>query len=149
MKKEDRNNANLFQIPRFFGSYYINYRLNQILTNEKILNEKYEFFKSIIDLTKQSDDDWGDSTISQEITNGIMFETIAYCIQYIEDLFALIKAGTKKDFFIREITTYDAGKIDSFIKSEINLEKLREWFYFPYSINDNNEMTDGLSRLLE
>lgn len=132
MNKEQRKKVTQDQVERFFASYYPNWRLHQILTNEKLLEEKFNFYPSIINTTKQPDDLNGDSTIAQEITNGLMFETISYCVQYIEDLFALIKAGEKKEFFIKNIITYDAGKISNFIKQNINKEQLCKCFHFPY-----------------
>jgi len=139
MKKEERIIVTQDQVESFFSSYYSNWRLHQILTNEKLLNEKYSFYSSIIENSKQFDDTTGDSTIAQEITNGLLFETISYCIQYIEDLFALIKAGENKDLFIKNIITYDAGKINNFIKQKLSIEELCKCFHFPYF---NEELED-------
>lgn len=132
MNKEQRKKVTQEQVESFFSSYYPNWRLNQILTNEKILNEKFTFYSSIINNSKQPDDPNGDSTIAQEITNGLLFENISYCVQYIEDLFALIKAGENKELFIKNIITYDAGKINNFIKQKVNIEQVCKCFHFPY-----------------
>jgi hypothetical protein len=136
MNKEQRKKVTQDQIERFFGSYYPNWRLHQILTNEKLLKEKFTYYSDIISITKQPDDLSGDSTISQEITNGLYFETISYCVQYIEDLYAIIKAGENKDLFIKNVITYDAGKIASFINQNINEEKACKAFHFPYFIEE-------------
>lgn len=153
MNSEQRKKVTQDQVQRFFASYYPNWRLHQILTNEKLLSEKFAFYSSIIDKTKQPDDQSGDSTIAQEITNGLMFETISYCVQYIEDLFALIKAGEKKDFFIKNIITYDAGKIANFIRQNLNEEQLCKNFHFPYfteefkDVETNQIYRESITRL--
>ncbi len=132
MNKEQRRKVNQDQINAFFSSYYPNWRLHQILTNEKLLKEKFDFYSSIISDSKQIDDPNGDSTIAQEITNGLSFEIISYCVQYIEDLFALLKAGENIDLFVKNIITYDAGKINNFIKQKWKVEQLCKHFHFPF-----------------
>jgi len=153
MNKEQRNKVTRDQIERFFVSYFPSWRLQQILTIEKLLQEKFSFYPSIISDTKQSDDLTGDSTIAQEITHGLLFEAISNCVQYIEDLFALLKAGENKDFFIKNIITYDAGKIENFIKQPCSEEKMCKLFYFPLFKEefDNKEVyaayTSSISQL--
>lgn len=132
MNKDQRSKVTRDQIENFFASYFPSWRFQQILTIEKLLQEKFSFYPSIISETKQSDDITGDSTIAQEITNGLLFEAISNSVQYIEDLFALLKAGENKDFFIKNIITYDAGKIENFIKQNAKEEKICRLFYFPY-----------------
>ncbi|MEY2923269.1 MAG: hypothetical protein RL108_1895 [Bacteroidota bacterium] len=155
MNREQRNKVNQDQINKFFSSYYTNWRLNQILTNEKILNEKFDFYASIIKVTKQPDDNNGDSTIAQEITNGLLFESISCCVQFIEDLFALLKAGENKDHFIKNIITYNAGKIQNFITQNLNEEQLCKSFHFPYYIEGfddervNEVRLECIARLFE
>lgn len=132
MNKEQRNKVTRDQIEKFFSSYFPNWRLHQILTIEKLLKERFNFYSSIILETKQHDDLTGDFTIAQEITNGLLFDAISNCVQYIEDLFALLKAGVNKDFFIKNIITYKAGQIDNFIKQNFNEKEICGLFYFPY-----------------
>lgn len=147
MNKQQRKKVTEDQVAAFFSSYYTNWRLHQILTNEKLLKEKFSFYSSIIQNSKQLDDETGDSTIAQEITNGLLFESISYCIQYIEDLFALIKAGENKELFIKNIITYDAGKINNFIKQKLNIEQLCKCFHFPYFTEElQNKETDKTYR---
>src|SRR5689334_21071326 len=155
MNKEERKNVTRDQIERFFASYFPNWRFVQILATEKLLNEKFSFYPSIISDAKQSDDPTGDSTIAQEITNGLLFDAIANCIQYIEDLFALLKAGENKDFFIRHIITYHAGKVEKFIERKHTEEKICNLFYFPFfdeEFDDKKKYKvyrDSISRLCE
>ncbi len=146
MTKEERKKVTNDQINRFFASYYPNWRLQQILTTEKILQEKFTFYSTIISETKQADDDTGEYTIAQEITNGLLFDAISICIQYIEDLFALLKAGENKNFFIKNIITYDAGKIENFIRQKSNTEKLCKLFYFPFYEEEFEEKTEKVYR---
>lgn len=143
MTKEERKKVTNDQINRFFTSYYPNWRLQQILTTEKILQERFTFYSPIISETKQFDDDTGDSTIAQEITNGLFFDAISVCVQYIEDLFALLKAGENKQLFIKNIITYDAGKIENFIKQKANVEKLCKLFYFPFYEDEWEDEANG------
>ena len=136
MDKSQRVKVTQDQVQRFFASYYSNWRLHQILTLEKLYRERFDFYKDIIQTTKQSDDSDGSATIAQEIGNGLLFEAISHCIQYIEDLFAIVKAGENVDFFIKGIITYDAGKISNFIKQKFNREQLCKAFHFPYYAED-------------
>ncbi len=90
--------------------------------------------------------------IAQELTNGLEFDMLANVVQYIEDLFALLKAGSKKDFFIREIITYSAGQVENLIKEDINDKRLCKLFLFPYFDEFDNDsvekaIKDGLWRL--
>ena len=114
MNKEQRELASIDQIKCFLFSYYCNWRIAKILINEKIIKEKYEFLKDIAPLVKQSESDNYDALIAQELTNGLEFDILANCVQYIEDLFALLRAGKNRDFFIREIITYSAGQSRKF-----------------------------------
>ena len=120
------------QIHNFLGSYFPNWRLNQILTAEKLLKEKYSFFGDIVKETKQSDDTVGEATIAQEITNGLHFDAISSSVQYIEDLFALLYASKNPDFFIKNIVTYSAGKVEAMISRKYNFKEIAKLFYFPY-----------------
>lgn len=132
MHPEERKLVRRDQINNFLGSYFPNWRLNQILTNEKLLSEKYIFFKDIVSKTKLSDDFTGESTIAKEITNGLYFDSIATSIQYIEDLFALLNASKNPDFFIKNIITYSVGKIEAMMRRKYSREDICQLFYFPY-----------------
>ena len=136
MDKSQRVKVTQDQVQRFFASYYSNWRLHQILTLEKLYKEKFDFYQDIIEITKQPDDPDGSATIAQEISHGLFFEAISHSIQYIEDLFAIVKAGENIDYFIKGIITYDAGKISNFIKQKLNREQLCKAFHFPYYTED-------------
>lgn len=142
MTKDQLEKAAKDQIIKFFNSYYTSWRLNKILTIDKLLKTKYEFYYDIIEETKREDDDVGTSTISQEITNGLGFDAISNCIQFIEDLFAMINATKNRSYFIKEIITYDAGKIENIIINfKINDKNICKAFHFPFeeeSEDDNN-----------
>lgn len=153
MHPEERKLVRRDQINDFLGSYFPYWRLSQILTNEKLLSEKYTFFKDIVSNTKFNDDESGESTIAKEITNGLYFDSIAASIQYIEDLFALLNASKNPDFFIKNIITYSAGKIEAMIRRKYLREELCQLFYFPYfdeldlSAESDKVYDDSLERL--
>ena len=152
MNKEQREKASKDQIEKFFYSYYSDWRFAKILINEKILIDKYELLKDISIEVAQPDYKNSDALIAQELSHGLEFDTLANCIQYIEDLFALLKAGKQKSYFIRNIITYNAGQIEAIIKKDFSDAELCELFYFPYFKNIENEnfkegFTDGLNQL--
>jgi hypothetical protein len=129
----ERKTVTKDQINHFFSAYYSEWRAIQILAIKEKFNTRYEFYKDIIEEIKSTDLNAGENTISQEIKNGLLFEAIATSIQYIEDLFALIKASEKKDFFIKNIIKYDAGKVEHLIKSyNTNKKNICKSFHFPY-----------------
>jgi hypothetical protein len=101
----------------YINSYYTDWRLAKVLTNEKLLADKYDFYKKIANEIKQYDDEDGEATIAQEIRNGLYFDSIAQCVQYIEDLFAFAKATKQPDFFVRNIISYNAGAVTSYIRN--------------------------------
>lgn len=154
MTTEERLKASKDQTERFLFSYFINWRLAKILINEKILKEKYTFLSDIALKVKPPETENPESLIAQELTNGLEFDLLANAVQYIEDLFALLKAGSKKEFFIKEIITYSAGQVENLIKEEIDEKRLCELFLFPYFDKfDNKEVEkaikDGIRRLKE
>jgi hypothetical protein len=145
MNKADRNIVTKDQINQFFTSYYSEWRAIQILAIKEKLNTRYEFYKDIVEEIKSTDLDAGENTIAQQIKNGLLFEAISTSIQYIEDLFALIKASEKKDYFIRNIIKYDAGKIDSLIKNfNATNKNICKSFYFPYYPDEDFETESEL-----
>lgn len=93
---------------------------------------------------KKTDTSVGDKTIAQEITNGIYFDSIQVCVQYIEDLFALINAGSNRDYFVRSIISYSSGSIKNQIENfKIERENICKSFYFPnYKLENMNEKDD-------
>ncbi|MEO9871733.1 hypothetical protein [Ekhidna sp.] len=132
MTKEEREKANKDQINRFISAYYSEWRFIQILSIQKKLSNKYDFFQDIVDLVRETDNSAGDKTIAQEITNGLLFDAVQHSIQYIEDLFALINASSKKDYFIKNIIQYKAGKVENLIVKFKNENKIiYEHFHFP------------------
>ena len=140
MNIADRNIVTKDQINQFFSSYYSEWRAIQILAIKEKLNTRYEFYKDIVEEIKSTDLYAGDNTIAQQIKNGLLFEAISTSIQYIEDLFALIKASEGKDYFIRNIIKYDAGKIESLIKNFNTTNKnICKSFYFPYFPDEDSE----------
>jgi len=132
MTKEERVLAAKEQIQRYLYSYYPQWRLIEILSIKKILENKYEFYSGIIDKYKQPDDNTGEATITQEITNGLLFNAVSECLQYIEDLFLLIKFSQNVDFFIKNVVTYKAGEITNFVKTfKIDSELACKYFHIP------------------
>ncbi len=131
MNREDRQKASKDQIERFFSSYFSHWRLAKILINEKILSEKYSQLNEITKSLMNDGDDF-DGVLAQEITNGLEFDTLSHSVQYIEDLFALLRAGQKKEYFISRVISYDAGAIKKLINKKFTDKELCESFYFPY-----------------
>ena len=153
MNKEQRQKASRDQIERFFYSYYTQWRLAKILINDKVLRNKYDFLAEIAFEVKDDEINPNcEAIIAQELTNGLQFDMLANCLQYIEDLFALLKAGRQQDFFIKNIITYNAGQIENLIKQKHTDKELCEFFYFPYfenieSKNFREGFTAGMSQL--
>ena len=147
MTNEERTKASKDQILRYLFSYYPQWRVVKISAIKKILDNKYEFFKDIIPTFKQPDDDTGAATIPQELTNGLIFNALAECLQYIEDLFLLVKCSKDQDWFIKNIVTYRSGRITNFIESfDSSTKSLCKFFLFPLvSKNDwpNRETRDA------
>lgn len=138
MKEQDRPAINKEQINRFFSSYYSEWRHIQVLSIQKKLKTKYEFYDEIIRSINYSDNSASEKTIAQEISNGLMFEAIQYSLQYIEDLFAMVNAAKKPNFFIRSIIQYNAGKIDTAIRTfSVKNKNVCESFHFPYFPDDD------------
>src|ERR1043165_3039385 len=139
----------------YFSSYYIEWRLAKVLTNKILLEKRHEFYLSIQSQIKQYDDPDGAATVSQEIRNGLFFDTIAQTVQYSEDLFALIKASSRPEFFIRNIVTYSAGEVTSFLKGfKCNHKNTSQAFFLPQELtfNDakiNQTYEEDVQRLIE
>lgn len=152
MNNDQRLKASQDQIKRFFYSYYSNWRYAKILINEKVLQNKYNLLQDIAKEIKQPEEDNLETLITQEITNGLHFDTVSNCVQYIEDLFALLKAAKDKEFFIKNIVTYNAGKIENEIKKEHKDKELCDLFYFPHFTEFDSEdfkaaFEEGLNKL--
>lgn len=151
MNEEERLKASIDQTEHFLSCYFVNWRLAKILINEKVLNSKYEFLDEIAEevVLKPTPKE---SLIANELTNALQFDILSNAIQYIEDLFALLRAGQKKEFFIRDIITYRAGKVTKLIEQEHSQKRLCELFLIPEPFEfDEGEikdvMLDGLDRL--
>ncbi|MCW8898103.1 MAG: hypothetical protein OQJ96_05840 [Flavobacteriales bacterium] len=154
MTPEQRKRASLDLTLTYFRSYFKEWRLAKVLTIEKLIKDRYDFYGSLLPEIKKWGEHDGTETIAQEIHNGLYHDAISQCIQYIEDLFALMEATKKKDYFIRNIVTYKAGKITEKIKSyKANNTTVSKDFYIPDvkfpDSKDQQEITDGVDRLIE
>jgi len=155
MTNEERTKACRDQILRYLYSYYPQWRVVKIIAIQKVLETKYEFFKDIISPFKQPDDESGEATIAQEITNGLVFSALSECLQYIEDLFLLVKFSRDPDWFIKNVVTYKAGKIAKSVETfDTSKESLCSSFLFPLIPDSewpNNEtlqaFKDGIENL--
>ncbi len=153
MNKEQRKKASRDLTVTYLASYYPDWRLAKVLTCQKLLNEKYEFYKEIVNHVKESGDIDGTATIAQEIRHGLYFDTIAQCIQYIEDLFALDRSARNPDFFIRNIVTYKAGEVTNSIKKfKPDKKNIGAMYHFPTDIKFSDEQSqirfdDGVQTL--
>lgn len=139
MTPEQRLNASVDLTLTYFQSYYAEWRLTKVLTNKKLLEERYDFYSGISKEVRKWDDQDGEATIAQEIKHGLYFDSIAQCVQYVEDLFALIRAARKPDYFIRNIITYKAGEVTNAIKQfKASPESLSQAFHFPTDLPFNS-----------
>lgn len=145
MTPEQRTRASIDLTLTYLQSVYPDWRLAEVLTAKKILEEKYSFYKDIIDDIKQYGDNSGEATIAQELGNGLYFDAISHCVQYVEDLFALINASEKPDFFVRNIIQFKAGVITNKIKKfKATPKSIAETFHFPPELpfeNDDDKKT--------
>jgi hypothetical protein len=140
MTNEQRSRASVDMTLTFFNSYYSSWRLSKVLSIKKILDNRYEFYSEFIKDVKNVRDEIGEATIAQEIKNGLFFDSISECVQYVEDLFALIKASEKPDFFVRSIISYSAGDLGKYIKRfVVSNDTLSKAFHFPIDYKIPNE----------
>lgn len=153
MTPEQRKRASVDLTLTYFRSYFQEWRLTKVLTIEKLIDERYEFYDSMLPEIEEWGEQYGTATIAQEIHNGLYHDAIAQCIQYIEDLFALMEASKKKDYFVRNIVTYKAGKITDKIKSykAIKSNIVRD-FYIPEvqlpDSKDQQKIDEGIDKLI-
>jgi len=137
MTPAQRTKASVDLTLTYIQNYYPDWRLTKVLTIKKLLADRYEFYKDFIQDVKYHQDETGEATIAQEIRNGLYFDAISQCVQYVEDLFALINAAQKPDYFIKNIITYDAGKVTNLIKSfnaNLSAKRISEAFHFPHDL---------------
>ncbi len=132
MNAEDLRSASRDQIKRYLASFYPDWRYAKILSLEKILQSKFEFFETIKDDIKQPDDQTGDATVAQELTNGLLFSALVECTQYVEDFLVFLRSTSDLDHFIQRVVTYSAGKIANFAKAmDCGEDNLRSLFLVP------------------
>jgi len=155
MTPEQRSRASIDLTLTYLQSVYPDWRLAEVLTAKKLLNERYSFYKDIIHDIKQYGDESGEATIAQELRHGLYFDAISHCVQYVEDLFALINASKKPDFFVRNIIQFKAGVITNQIKAfKATPKSIAEAFHFPpelpFENNDDKKTYDeGVDRLAD
>ncbi len=138
--KDQRRKASGDQARYFLGSYFVDWRLTQVLTLGKLIQQRHTFYTDLIDEVKTPDDPTGGSTIAQEIHNGLHFDAIAHCVQYVEDLFALIEAAKESDYFIKRIVTYNAGSITNRIRGfKATPQNVADAFHFPLGLTYTSE----------
>lgn len=155
MTPEQRKKASIDLTLTYCNSYYQDWRLAKVLTINKLINNRYDFFSDIIPELKPCSIEEAESTIAQEIKNGLCHDAIAQCIQYIEDLFALINATKNPDFFVKNIITYEAGRITASIKTyKSNVKNITRDFYIPENMTfatdeDQKQIADGVDKLVD
>lgn len=138
----------------YLNNYYAEWRYAKVLTLEKLIKNRYEFYSDLKEQIRNVRDENGDPTIAQEIHHGLYFDAIAQCVQYIEDLFALLKAAKQPEFFIRNIITYKGGEVTAFLKSfKADAKQTASAFHLPndlkFSDVDNQaSYTEGLEKLM-
>jgi hypothetical protein len=140
LTKEQRRKASVDLTVHYLSSYFADWRLTQVLTIEKLLAQRYSFYADLLEHVRPGDDPTGDGTIAQEIQNGLHFDAIAHCVQYVEDLFALIEAAKEPDYFIKRIVTYNAGSITNKIRGfKATRENVADAFHFPLGLTYTSE----------
>ncbi|WDF79047.1 hypothetical protein PQ469_03380 [Mucilaginibacter sp. KACC 22773] len=153
LTNEQRRLATVDLTLTYLNNYYSEWRYTKVLTLQKLIDNRYEFYADLTSKVKSNRDDTGEATIAQEIQNGLYFDAIAQCIQYIEDLFALIRASKQPEFFIRNIITYKAGEVTNFIKTfKAERKYVANAFHFPDNLpydkeSDQKKYFDGAERL--
>ena len=116
----------------YLASVWVDWRLVQVMSIQKRMEAKYSFYAPIMETLYDTSNE---RVIAQSVTNGLLFDAIAHCIQYVEDIFALIRASRNPDYFIRDIITYQAGQITSLIKSFKPTEKnMADAFHYPLDL---------------
>lgn len=129
LTKEQRLKAAIDMTGYYLDAFWPEWRYVQIITIKKLIHTKYDFYKSI---TEEIYGEADEAIIAQNIRNGLILDAIAHCIQYIEDMFALINASKNPDYFIRDIITYQAGQVTSTIKTfKPTTKSLGSAFHFP------------------
>ncbi|MGB3524690.1 MAG: hypothetical protein WBB32_01860 [Flavobacteriales bacterium] len=99
------------------------------------MTERHSFYVDLIEHVRPGDDPTGGSTIAQEIQHGLHFDAIAHCVQYVEDLFALIEAARDPDYFIKRVVSYSAGSITNKIRSfKVERSTVSDAFHFPLEL---------------
>lgn len=143
MKKEDRLIIGKQQLKNYLASQYPKWRYVQILTISKILKNLRDFYRDDIEDIKQPYDMSGEITINKEVKNGLIFSALAETIQYIEDLFSLMKFSKNIEYFVKNVIKYNATTIYQYIKT-FKIEDLKficEEYQIPY-FNINEEWRD-------
>lgn len=150
MTPEQRKRASIDLTLTYFQSYYTEWRLAKVLTTKKLIETRHDFYEDLLpEIGKWSKND-GSASVAQEIHNGLHHDAIAQCIQYIEDLFALIRATKQPDYFVKNIVTYGAGSVTNTIKSyNANLENVSKDFYLPNIdiMKDDSRIVDAVNQL--
>jgi hypothetical protein len=119
----------------YLGGYYASWRLAKVLTIQKLIDQRHSFYADLAQDIRQYDDLDGAATIAQEVHHGLHFDAIAHCVQYVEDLFALIRAARKPQAFIRGVVTYRAGEVTHEIKTfKAERKRIGQAFHFPYDL---------------
>ncbi len=119
----------------FLHGYYASWRLAEVLTIKKLVEQRHTFYADIAADIGQHDDRDGSATIAQEIHHGLYFDAIAHCVQYVEDLFALIRASRRPQAFIRSVITYKAGEITNEIRTfTTDRKRIGQAFHFPQDL---------------
>ena len=133
MNDAERLKASKQQILNYLSTQYPKWRLTSILSIQKILNNIDNFYSDIVDLVKQPDDESGKHTIRREIVLGLTLQAISEVIQYIEELFSMLKCAQDLPWFIRNLITYKASKVTNFIRTfEIEVQNICKHFLVPY-----------------
>jgi hypothetical protein len=137
---EQRRLASQDLTANYLSNYYAGWRYTKVLALQKMMDERYSFFTDIAAKTKSPADANGDATIAQEIQHGLYFDAISQCVQYIEDLFALIRAAKSPDYFVRNIITYKAGEVINYLKSfKPDPLTIGSVFHFPSDLKFDEE----------
>lgn len=154
ISQEDIRLAGVDLTRHYLDRYYPNWRLAQVLTIRKLLDQRHSFYAELAEDIRQADDTDGSATIAQEVRNGLCHDAIAHCVQYVEDLFALIRAAYKPEQFVQRVVTYKAGEVTNEIRSfKADLKSIANAYHFPAEIptlspDAQQQFDHGISNLV-
>jgi hypothetical protein len=137
------------QIKLFFNVYSPDWRHHKILIDENAYKNREAIANELLEENEHNQD-----MIMAELKNGLIFDMIAQCVQYVEDLFALLNAAQTPERFIKEIVTYNTRTIHGLCLKKLTDKELLKLFLLPPVENEpqgemDTKMKEGIAVLRE